>query len=92
MPKCFQVHAEYDAASEIEQPIPMYDGMTLRELASLNEMEKVEVWLRNEEYIQYKRVQARVGEVEVTANFNGVRESLGLALSPCVRAAKENLA
>lgn len=84
VPKCFQVHAEYDAASEIEQPIPMYDGMTLRELASLNEMEKVEVWLRNEEYIQYKRVQARVGEVEVTANFNGVRDSLGLALSPFV--------
>ena len=84
VPKCFQVHAEYDVYQEAGQPIPMYQGVSLNELVRKKELEKAEVWLRNEEYIQYKRVQGRVGDVEVTANFNGIRKSLRMSLSPFV--------
>lgn len=84
VPKCFQVHAEYDVYLEAEKSIPMYSGQSFRNLIENDQIRQAEVWLRNEEYIQYKRVQGRVGDVEVTSNFNGIRMDFGLPQSPFV--------
>lgn len=84
IPQYFALFAQDDLFYEVEQPIPMYDGRSLRELLAQGEIEKVETWLRNAEFVQYKQVLGKEEKVEVTANFNGIRKDMRLPLSPFV--------
>lgn len=84
VPQYFALFAQDDLFQEAEQPIPMYEGDSLRDLQAKGETGKMEAWLRNAEFVMYKQVLAQQEQVEVTANFNSIRSSLGLPPSPFV--------
>lgn len=84
IPQYFALFAQDDLFKEAEQPLPMYDGNSLRDLHAKGETEKIEAWLKNAEFMMYKQVLAQQEKVEVTADFNSIRSSLGLSPSPFV--------
>lgn len=84
IPKYFALYAQNDLVKEITEPIPMFDNRSIRDLVAAGEEEKAETWLRHAEFSLYKQVLNQEETVEVTADFNGVRQLLGLELSPFV--------
>src|SRR5699024_12858878 len=45
IPQYFALFAQDDLFKEAEQPLPMYDGNSLRDLHAKGETEKIEAWL-----------------------------------------------
>jgi hypothetical protein len=69
---------------DIDQKIPKYDHLSLRELVENNREGDAEVWLKQNEYYVYKEAEYRYEDITFTADFNTVRKALGLPLSPFV--------
>lgn len=84
VPEYFALFAQYNWNLEIEQPIPMYDNLSLRELVEKGKGDLAEVWLKQSEYNLYLLVHQQYGKVEITADYNTIRGELGLGLSPFV--------
>lgn len=84
MPAYFAIYAQNDIYQDINVPLPVFDGLTIRDLYAQGEMTTVDNWLKNAEYALYKQVLERFHEVAVTADFNKIRSDFGLPLSPFV--------
>jgi hypothetical protein len=84
VPKYFALYAQTDLNLEIDQPIPKYDQLSLREMVENDRVDDAETWLKQQEYNLYQLVKDQFGSVEKTADFNTVRKELGLPLSPFV--------
>lgn len=84
VPEYFALYAQYELTAELDQPIPKYDHLSLRDLVENGKKEIAEVWLKQSEYNMYKIVFEQYELVEVTADFNTARKELGLDLSPFV--------
>jgi hypothetical protein len=83
-PKYFALYAQQNPLEEMEHPIPKYDHLSIRALVEKGRTKEAETWLRQSEYNVYRLVLEQEETVEVTADFNTVRKSLGLPLSPFV--------
>jgi hypothetical protein len=68
---------------ETDEPLPLFDGRTPEEMVVEGQMDKLEQWIRQAEYMSYLHLK-RTGHVKATADFNAVRRKLGLPLSPFV--------
>src|SRR5699024_2018410 len=68
----------------LDEGIPMFDDLSLREMIQEGRVDEVDTWLKQSEYNIYRIVLEQFEEVKVTADFNTVRKKLGLALSPFV--------
>ena len=84
VPEHFAFYAQNDLLKEVDEPIPMYDNLSLRELVSRGRESDVLKWLENLEYNVFRQVQQQFEEAEVTADFNTLRREVGLPLSPFV--------
>src|SRR5690625_5227015 len=84
IPDYFTFYAQNNLMKELDEPIPMYDHKTLRELIQLGHDTLALEWLKNLEFNVYRQVINQYDEVEVTADFNSLRRELGLELSPFV--------
>lgn len=84
IPQYFALYAQNDLVQEADHPLPVYNDKSLRELALSGEEKKAETWLRHAEYSLYRQVLQNEETVDVTADFNGVRQMLGFELSPFV--------
>jgi hypothetical protein len=84
VPEYFPIFAQQLWTFEKNEPIPMYDHLSLRELVEKGKGDKAELWLKQAEYQLYLLLYQQYGKVEVTADFNTVRRQLGLELSPFV--------
>lgn len=83
-PQFFALYAQNTLIHELDEAIPMFDHLSLREMVERDRVEEVELWLKQSEYNLYRIVLDQFEEVKVTADFNTVRKKLGLALSPFV--------
>lgn len=84
VPEYFSLYAHNAMHTDVDKPIPMYEGKSLRKLVETGQTFLAEEWLKQAEYDLYKAVYEKYGSVEVTADFNTVRKQLGLPLSPFV--------
>jgi len=84
IPDYFTFYAQNNLQKEIDEPIPMYNNKTLRELVQFGQVDSALEWLKNLEFNVYRQVINQYDEVEVTADFNTIRRELGLDLSPFV--------
>src|SRR5699024_11650603 len=82
--KHFSFYAKDDLLKEVDEPIPMYDNLSLRELVSQGRESDALKWLENLEYNVFRQVQQQFEEAEVTADFNTLRREVSLPLSPFV--------
>jgi uncharacterized protein YecA (UPF0149 family) len=73
----------------LEQPVPLLNGFSPMELARRGEWEQLEKWLRELEYNTYAMAVHQFEEVSHTADFNLIRRTLGLPLSPFVSGGEE---
>ena len=89
VPEYFILFAQSNWGLDIDQPIPMFDNLSLRDLVESNKKDLAEVWLKHSEYNLYKLVYKQYGNVKNTADFNTVRRELGLELSPFVTGGKQ---
>jgi hypothetical protein len=84
IPEYFVLYAQSNWIATIDEPIPMYDNLSLRELVGKGKADLADLWLKQSEFNIYKIVYQQFGKVEITADFNTVRRELGLELSPFV--------
>lgn len=84
VPEHFAFYAQNDLLKEVDEPIPMYDNLSLRELVSQGRESDALKWLENLEYNVFRQVQQQFEEAEVTADFNTLRREVSLPLSPFV--------
>lgn len=84
IPDYFTFYAQNNLMKEIDEPIPMYEHKTLRELIQIGHVDPALEWLKNLEFNVYRQVINQYNKVEITADFNSVRRELGLELSPFV--------
>lgn len=89
VPEYFTLFAQQLWTFEQNEPIPMYDNLSLRELVEKGKGDKAELWLKQSEYQLYLMLYKQYGKVEVTADFNTVRKQLDLELSPFVTGGKQ---
>ncbi len=68
----------------IDQPLPLFNGMTPGEMVANGKSDRVEQWLRQQEFTSYLNLKNTLDQVNTTADFNTVRKNLGLELSPFV--------
>lgn len=83
-PKYFALYAQTYLRMKIDQPIAKLDNYSLKQLIDQGKIEIAERWLKQLEYNTYLMSKDHYGEVEVTADFNTIRKSLNLPLSPFV--------
>ncbi len=84
IPEYFTFYAQNNILKEIDEPIPLFDNKTLRELIKTKNDKKAIEWLKNLEFNVYRQVTHQFEDVEVTADFNTIRKELGLEPSPFV--------
>jgi len=89
VPEYFGTIAHNKWNLQIDEPIPMFDHLSLRQLVEKGREDLVEVWLKQSEYNLYLLVYQQYGNVEITADFNTVRRELGLETSPFVTGGKK---
>ena len=89
VPEYFAIFAQQLWTFEQNEPIPMYDQLSLRELVEKGKGTTAELWLKQSEYQLYLLLYKQYGKVEVTADFNTIRRQLGLELSPFVTGGKQ---
>jgi hypothetical protein len=89
VPEYAALFAQYNWDIEIDQPIPIFDNLSLRELVKKGKEDLAEVWLKQAEYNHYLLIYRQYGKVEITADFNTVRRKLGLDFSPFVTGGKQ---
>src|SRR5699024_11351353 len=66
MPEHFAFYAQDDLLKEVDEPIPMYDNLSLRELVSQGRESDALKWLENLVYNVFRQVQQQFEEAEVT--------------------------
>lgn len=88
-PEYFTFYAQNDLLREMDAPIQMYGGKSIRDLMAIGEVDEAEAWLKDLEFSVYRQVMQQFEEVEVTADFNTLRRSLDLPLSPFVTGGSE---
>lgn len=84
-----QKYASFNDETEITRPLAMFSGKSVSDLQAAGETAAVEMWLRNEEYVMYRRVLGTEGKVEISADFNRLRRRFERALSPFVTGGKK---
>lgn len=89
VPEYFAIIAQNKWNLKIDEPIPMFDNLSLRQLVKKGKGDLAEVWLKQSEYNLYLLVDQQYGNVEITADFNTVRRELGLEYSPFVTGGKQ---
>ena len=89
VPEYFGTIAHNKWNLQIDEPIPMFDNLSLRQLVEKGREDLAEVWLKQSEYNLYLLVYQQYGNVEITADFNTVRRELGLETSPFVTGGKK---
>ncbi len=83
-PQFFAIYAQTDLIAGIDTPLPKYGNASIRQLVETDQLDLAEAWLKQLEYNLYQHVLQKFNKVEVTADFNTVRNQLGLPLSPFV--------
>ncbi|OIJ16373.1 hypothetical protein BKP37_06315 [Anaerobacillus alkalilacustris] len=81
IPSYFSIYAQNSAILNIDEPIPMFDDLSLHSLMKTGRADQADLWLKQSEYKLFKNVYEQFGEVEVTADFNTVRKKLHLPIS-----------
>ncbi len=71
---------QHRAQLSLDEPIPRYNGNSLRQLAE-NDQEFADEYLKHAEFQAYKLALEQFGKIEVTPDFNTPRRELGLPLS-----------
>jgi hypothetical protein len=89
VPEYFILISQNNWNLQIDEPIPMYGNLSLRQLVEKGKEDLAEVWLKQSEYNLYLQVYQQYGKVEITADFNTVRRELGLEFSPFVTGGKQ---
>ncbi|THE13448.1 hypothetical protein E1I69_07485 [Bacillus timonensis] len=89
VPEYFAIIAQNKWNLQVDEPIPMFDNLSLRQLVEKGKEDLAEVWLKQSEYASYLLVYQQYGNVEITADFNTVRRELGLEFSPFVTGGKQ---
>ncbi len=84
VPPYVALYAQTVGMIDVERDIPKYDHLSLRELVKQNRVEEADRWLKQTEYHTYLMAEEEYGEVTFTADFNSIRKTLGLPLSPFV--------
>ena len=84
IPDYFTFYAQNNLLKEIDEPIPMFENKSIRELMENGQEDMAAQWLKNLEFNVYRQVTNQFDEVEVTADFNSVRRAIGMELSPFV--------
>ena len=84
MPAYFAIYAQNNIYEEIDTPIPAYNNLTIRECIEQGKHDLADTWLKTTENHLYKQILERFHSVEVTADFNTIRDEFGLAPSPFV--------
>ena len=80
VPEYFILFAQSNWGLDIDQPIPMFDNLSLRDLVESNKKDLAEVWLKHSEYNLYKLVYKQYGNVKNTADFNTVKKRIGIGV------------
>jgi hypothetical protein len=83
-PQYFALYAQNNIQFELDQPIGMFNGLSIRELIDAGRKDDADNWLKQMEYNMYLQVQQQFKQVLTTADYNTIRKELGLALSPFV--------
>src|SRR5699024_6880942 len=73
VPEHFAFYAQNDLLKEVDEPIPMYDNLPLRELVSQERESDALKWLENLEDNVFRQVQHQFEKAEVTADNNTLR-------------------
>lgn len=89
VPEYFAIIAQNKWNLQIDEPIPMFGNLSLRQLVEKGKEDLAEVWLKQSEYNVYLLVYQQFGKVDITADFNTVRRELGLEFSPFVTGGKQ---
>ncbi|MED1204031.1 SEC-C metal-binding domain-containing protein [Heyndrickxia acidicola] len=92
VPQYFALYAQNHASLDIHKQNPILDGNSLMELVQNGRADDADTWLKQSEYTLYQLIQKRFKNVDVTADFNSVRNQLGLKLSPFVTGGAERKA
>lgn len=77
------------ALLELDVPLPLFGGLSPKEMSKQGRYGELERWLQEQEYNNYKMMKYRLGSVEITADFNTIRKELGLPISPFVTMREE---
>lgn len=83
-PRYSSLYAQNAIIDQLDKALPVFDGLTSRQMVEKGRIEEVETWLKQMEFNMYRTVWKQFGEVEVTADFNTARKELGLSPSPFV--------
>lgn len=84
MPAYFAIYAQNYIYHEIDTPIPTLDNLKIRECLEQGKRDIAETWLQTAEFNLYKQILERFHSVEVSADFNTIRNEFNLPLSPFV--------
>ncbi|MTT33349.1 hypothetical protein GMB86_15225 [Terrilactibacillus sp. BCM23-1] len=84
VPRYAAIYAQNSLNFEDDTRLPILGNNTINELMTMNRKEEVDIWLKQLECHLYQTVLDQFGEVKVTADFNTIRNQLGLPLSPFV--------
>ncbi|MDV2884430.1 SEC-C metal-binding domain-containing protein [Alkalihalophilus pseudofirmus] len=91
LPKHFSLFAQNNIEAQLDKPYSTEEKRTIKELVRADEIEKVEGWLRQSEYNVYIAQKNKLGQVEVTADYNTLREELNLPMSPFVTGGRKRV-
>lgn len=84
VPKYAAIFAQNSLNFEDDTRLPSLGHNTINELMTMGRVEEVDIWLKQLEYHLYQTVLDQFGKVDVSADFNTIRNQLGLPLSPFV--------
>lgn len=87
-PRYYALYAQNALINELDQPIPLFNHLSVRQLVEKGRIEEAETWLKQLECNMYYSVVEQYGEPDTTADYNTVRKNLGLPLSPFVTGGK----
>src|SRR5690625_7386496 len=82
VPEHFAFYAQNDLLKEVDEPIPMYDNLSLRELDSQGRESDALKWLENLENNVFRQVQQQFEDAEVNDDFNTILREDSLLLYP----------
>jgi hypothetical protein len=83
-PQYFALYAQNDLQLELDKPIGLFNGLSIRELIDSGRKDDADNWLKQMEYNMYQQVHQQFQHVIATADYNSIRKKLGLAPSPFV--------